>query len=521
VKALLVAVLIAALLLPACGGAPVSEVDVPTLREASTSDAVSFHPYLTTDSASSDYQGLQYASGLIRRDENTLAFVPNLAERWDISADGLIYTFHLRHDLLWSDGEPLTAFDFEWTWTQINKPENDYPYLSNLDYITSYTAPDAWTIQVVIDEAFCPALEGADAVTPLPRHIWRDLNWTDPEANPQIMAPTIGSGPYLLKEWVRSDYAIFEANPRYWRGKPQIERYIIRIVPEQEIAFTMLNSGEVDWAPLDPAQYEQTKKSPNLNVYEWWLASGSWQYIGFNLRGDLFQDVRVRQAINYGIDKEAIIRVTMHGLAKRLYSTIVPTPPFFNPDVPHYDYDLAQAKELLRETGFLNRPATNGDKPPPIRLVYGPNGNTTRQAIAVIAQDALRDLGIECEVSGYEWGAYLTLLKDADAWDMSIGGWSATLEPYWMRQIWEAAFIPDLNHIGFNDPHVEQLFQRAAHECDHQPAIYNEIQYILADQSPYVFLFQNLSYTPINKRIKGVRPTPLGVSYNIHSWYIE
>jgi ABC-type transport system substrate-binding protein len=117
-------------------------------RSVTTSDAVSFHPYLTTDTTSSTYQGLIYTGGLLRLDENTLEYIPNMAESYTISEDGLTFTFNLRQDMLWSDGIPITANDFQWTFEQVTNPDNGFPYLSQLGFITSYKALDEYTLEI-------------------------------------------------------------------------------------------------------------------------------------------------------------------------------------------------------------------------------------------------------------------------------------------------------------------------------------------------------------------------------------
>lgn len=495
------------------------------LMEATTSDAVSFHPYLTTDTGSSSYQNLVYAVSLMRRDPDTLELLPDMAESWDVSDDYLTYTFHLRDDLKWSDGMPLTSADFKFTFDKMMDPENEFPYRDNFDFLESYEAPDPHTIVVKVKEKFCPALEGVDAVQPLSKHIWENLDWKDPETNPQIMHPTVFSGPFKLVEWVKDDHVIFEANDTYHRGRPQIDKYTIRIIPEQQIAYTMLLSGEVDWAPVTPEQYDEVKADPNLNVYELWLARGSWLYVGFNLRNEPLQDVRVRHALSYALNKEQIVDKIMRGLARRLYSSVVPTNQYFNPDVPHYDYDPEMAKALLEEAGYT--PGPNGilqkdSQPLKLKLIYGPNSSKTLEKLAVVTQAQFKEIGVDVEIQSYEWGAFLDAQKKPPYdWDLTLGAWAGTLEPYWMHQIWSEDFIPDLNHVAYVNKEVESLFEEATTACDDLPRIYGEIQRILAEDSPYIFLFQSESYAALNKRVKGIRPTPLGIGYNLEDWYIE
>ncbi|MCB0121406.1 MAG: hypothetical protein KDE58_04135, partial [Caldilineaceae bacterium] len=141
----------------------------------------------------------------------------------------LTFTFHLRQNIEWSDGEPLTAEDFAWTYDQVVNPDNGFPYLSQLDFIDSYTALDTYTLQITIKEVYAPALgQMSGLIRPLPKHIWEGLDWQDPEKNPEINNPTVVSGPYKLLEWKRDQYATFEANENYWyHGAPNISKYTI------------------------------------------------------------------------------------------------------------------------------------------------------------------------------------------------------------------------------------------------------------------------------------------------------
>jgi peptide/nickel transport system substrate-binding protein len=494
------------------------------LTEADTADAVSFHPYLTTDTASSSYQGLVYAAGLERRNPDTLELEPLMAKSWTISPDYLVYTFTLRSDLKWSDGVPITSEDFKWTFDQANDPANEYPYRENFDFIKSYEAPDPQTIVVTVKNKFCPALEGVDAVTPLPKHIWEKLDWKDPEKNPEIMHPSVSSGPFKLKEWVKDDHAIFEANDSYFLGRPKLDTYTIRIVPEQSVAYTMLQSGEVDTAPVTPDQFAATKKDPDLNEYDWWLARGAWSFIGFNLRHPVLQDVRVRHALSYAFNRNDIIDKVLHGLARPQYSTIVPSSPYYNPDVPRYDYNPDMARQLLKEAGYTPGPdgilQKDGQRLS-LKLIYGPNTSKTREAISIVTQAQFKQVGVDVSIQGLEWGAFLDAQsKPPHDWDLTVAGWAATLDPHWMWQIWSPQF-PELDYVNYSNPKVADLFTQGSTQCDNRKPIYDEIQRIIAEDSPYIFISQDQSYAFFNKRIGGIRPTTIGIGYNIEQWYVK
>jgi peptide/nickel transport system substrate-binding protein len=494
---------------------------------ASTSDAVTFHPYLRTDTASGSYQGFQYAGSLVQYDPKTLESVPDSAKSWTISDDKLTYTFMLRDDLVWSDGTPMTSADYKWTFDQAIKPENKYPYVSNLQEIHSYEAPDPRTIVVKLKEPIVVGIETADAVTPLPKHVWEKLDWSDPQKNPQIMAPTIGSGPYLLQEWQKDSRAVFVANEKYYDGRPLIDTVTYRIVPSSEIAYQMLKTGEVDYAGFTPENYADAKKLPNVTVYEWWPAAASWMYLGFNLRRPPLQDVEVRRALAHAIDRDAIAEHVMLNLARPTYSAFTPSSWVYNPDVPRYDFDPEKAKSLLDQAGW--KPGTGGirqkdGQPLKLKVIFGPNTSKTAERVVTIAQQAWGDIGVQVEVTGMEWGTYLAQLRgEPFDWDVNFGVWSSTIEPHFMNQIWREDSIPSLNAGAYVNRRVEELFNQGVREFDREKRIkiYQEIQTILSTDAPYVFLTFNLSYVGINSRIGGIEPTPIGIGYNRERWYIK
>jgi peptide/nickel transport system substrate-binding protein len=516
-----------------------SDEDVTTLRthyggeyrDVSSSDAVSFHPYLTSDSASSGYQGMVYTGGLLRLDENTLEYIPNMAESYSISDDGLTFTFHLRHGMLWSDGEPITANDFKFVYDMASNPDNGYPYVSQLDFIESYEAVDDYTIQATIAEVYAPALgQISGLLTPLPRHIWEDLDWDDPETNPEINSPSVVSGPYKLVEWQRDQHVIFEANENYWyKGRPNFDRYTIEIVPDQDIEYQRLLSGESDTGIILPENLEEAKANPNINVYEWWPAAASWSFIGFNMRNEESPtyDINVRHAVNYAIDKDLMTEEIMLGQAKRQCSIYPETSWVYNPDVPCYDYDPEQAIAAFEEAGYTYQDGVMLDADGnqlTLNLIYGPNTNKIRELMAVTVQDYLSDVGVDVQIQAMEWASYLEAVtgEGTPEWDMYILGWNSTIEPHIMYTIWSQENIPSLNSTGYINEEVERLFEEGGKTYDNEirKEKYQEIQRIIAEDSPYVFLFYSKARSGQNKRIQGIIPTALGIGWNSEDWYI-
>ena len=516
----------------------VSDEEVASLRDAakfggdyrsvSTSDGVSFHPYLISDSASRGYANTVYYRGLLRYDENTLELVPNMAESYTISDDGLIFTFILRDNLKWSDGEPLTVYDYEWTYNQAIKPENEYPYLDQLNFIESLKAIDERTLEIKITEIYAPALGQVDLITPLPKHIWENLDWSDPEKNPEILHPSVVSGPYKLVEWKRDQYAIFEANANYWyHGAPSIERSTVEIVPDQDVAYQKLKAGEVDTSAVTPEKLEEARQLDNVTIYEWWSVSAVTNFIGLNLReGSPTRDINVRHGLNYAIDKGLLTEEVMLGQAKRLCSIYPETSWAFNPDVPCYEYDPDKAIEEFAEAGYTFQDGQmldeNGEQLT-LKLLYGPNTNQVRELIAVTVQDYLADIGIEVEIQALEWSSFLEAFRSENPdWDMVILGINSTPEPHTSFPWWLEKNIPEMNFSAYINKDVERLFDEAGatYDLEVRKEKYGEIQSIIAEDSPHIFLFYSKSTSAQSNRIEGIEPTRLGIGWNSEEWFI-
>jgi len=487
-------------------------------------DAKSFHPYLTTDTVSGAYQGYIYGGGsLIKYDPNTLDVVGDAAAKFTVSADKKTYTFTLR-DIKWSDGTPMTTGDYLWAYQQAIKPENKYPYLENItSSIASYTATDAKTLVITMQDAFVTGLTDADAITPLPRHIWEKLDWGDPTKNPEINAPTVGNGPWKLKEWKRDDHATFVANDLYWEGRPNIDTLTSRVFGTQALAYQALKSGEVDYSGFQPSDYKEAKTLQNVTVYDWYAANGNWTYLGFNLRRPALKDPLVRKAIAYATDRKGIIDGVVYSLGRPLYSPFPQSSWAFDGSVEHYEFDVNKAQDLFKQAGYTlsGKKLSKDGQQLTLKMLYS-SGSKTAEGVATVLQQQLGDLGIALNAQSLEFQALLdTLKKEPYDYDLSFGAWSATTEPYYMYQIWSEQSIPQLNSGAYINKQVEDLFTQSHLEFDmgKRKAIFAQIQKLIVNDEPYVFLYEGLSYTGFNKRIGGIPVGKFG-PYDMHKWYV-
>jgi peptide/nickel transport system substrate-binding protein len=404
------------------------------------------------------------------------------------------------------------------------KPENKYPYLENFGDITSFVAQDPKTLVVTLKDAFSTGLITAgSAITPLPRHIWEKLDWSDPTKNPEINAPTVASGPWKLKEWKRDDHATFVANDLYWEGRPNIDTLTSRNFGTQALAYQALKSGDVDWSSFQPSDHKEATTLPNVTVYDWYDASGTWSYIGFNLRRPALKDPLVRKAISYATDRKGIIDGVVYGLGRPLSSPFPQSSWAYSPNVERYDFDVSKAQALFTQAGYTlsNKKLSKDGQQLSLKMLY-PSASKTAEGIATVLQQQLGDLGVALDAQSLEFQALQdTLQKEPFDYDLYAAAWSATLEPYYMYQIWAEQSIPQLNSGAYVNKQVEDLFDQSHREFDMEKrkAIFAQIQKLITDDAPYVFLYESESYTGFNKRIGGVQVGKLG-PYDMHKWYV-
>jgi peptide/nickel transport system substrate-binding protein len=531
------------------------EPDVSTPRDPSLfggqyrvvqiSDIKTLHPYLPSDASSSDMASTLFIGSLINFDEDTLEIEPYLAESYEISEDGLTFTFHLRKDLKWSDGEPFTAYDYEWTYNQVMAPDSGFPHRSQYDFVSSYEAIDEHTLQIKIDEIYAPGfLYSAGMIDPLPKHIWENLDWDDPETNPEINHPSVVSGAYLLKEWERDQYIILEANPNYWyHGRPNINEYIYETIPDANAAFLKFENGEVDSTSMTPDQLEEARTFDHVTVHEWWPINTIWSFVGLNMReGYPTNDINIRHGLSYGVDKETLIEVTWGDNAERNCTVYPRTSWAHNPDVECYRYNPEKALEAFAKSGYTlvdeageafdlaliddptaERTLVNeAGEQLSLRMVYNNTSPTSENMVQIIQSD-LKKLGVEIVLNGMEWNALLDATSEAEPeWEMYLSGWRSGFEPSSGEVAWIEENIPRLNSIAYINEDVERLFQEATatYDREERKAKYGEIQDIIVSEAPYIFLYHRKQFSVKNNRIQGVEPKPVGIGWNQEDWFI-
>lgn len=488
---------------------------------ASIGDAHTLVPILASDSASADICGLVF-NGLLRYDKN-LNLEGDLAESWEIKEDGLVIIFHLRRGVLWHDGRPFAARDVEFTYNKLICPCVKTPYSGDFERVKSFEVIDDYTIRITYKEPFSPGLSSW-GMWIMPSHLFEN---EDLSATRYSRAP-VGTGPFKFKEWKTQERIILEANPDYYEGRPFLDRYIYRIIPDQASIFLELQTQGIDEVGLTPLQYARQTDTPffRKNYKRYRYPSFGYTYLGFNLHNPKFSDKRVRTAMDYAIDKEEIIRGVLFGLGRVSTGPFPPESWAYNQGVRPLPYDPAAAKRLLKEAGWGD---TDGDgwldkdgRKFEWTLMTN-QGNDPRKTTAEIIQRRLKEVGVKVEIRIVEWAAFLTEFIDKRAFDVVIMGWNLSRDPD-IYDIWHSSKQKEgeFNFIGYENYEVDAFLERGRREFDQKKRkeIYNRIHELIFEDHPCVFLYVPDALPIVHSRFKGIEPAPAGIGYNFIRWFV-
>jgi peptide/nickel transport system substrate-binding protein len=488
--------------------------------DASIGDASTLLPPLATDSASHGVAGLIY-NGLVKYDAN-LNLVGDLAESWEISPDGLTITFKLRRGVKWQDGRPFTAHDCLFTYRLMVDPKTPTAYSGDYLQVKKAEAVDDYTFRVTYPKPFAPAL-GSWGLNMLPRHL---LEGKDITQSPLGRHP-IGTGPFMFKEWQTGNRIMLTYNPEYFEGRPYLNGYIYRVIPDQATMFMELKAGNIDRMGLNPLQYIRQTDYPKFtrlfNKYKY--VSFSYVYLGYNLEDRRFADKRVRQALTHAINKQEIVEGVLMGLGQEAIGPYKPGTWFFNPDAPRFPYNPDKARALLAEAGWqLNAEGILEKEGRPFAFTILTNqGNEIRARSAEIIQRRLKDVGIEVKIRIVEWAAFIKEFINKGRFEAVLLGWTTGQDPD-LYDIWHSSKTKEgeLNFIHYNNPEVDRLLEEGRHTFDREKRkrAYFRIQEIIAEDQPYTFLFVPEALPAIHKRFRGIQPAPAGIDYNFYQWYV-
>jgi peptide/nickel transport system substrate-binding protein len=467
---------------------------------------------------------------LLFLDNYTLQLKPLVAESYEISPDKLIYTFHLRHDVKWQDGKPLTAEDVKFSYDKVMDPKVDAAdKRSYFDTVKSCEVLDPYTIRFTTTQPYFKTLEVLGTLPIVPKHI---LEKGEPDFNKHPFGrDPVGSGPYKFVRWDTGSQIVLERDPNYWGGPGHYpNRLVYQVIQEPYATAQLLKKGEIDVVDgMSPIQWERelagTRSASRLNeiVYPY----PAYSYLGFNMRKPIFADVRVRHAIDLLIPRDKILaQIFLNKYATTTSGYDPPTSPNYNHDVAPTPYDPTLAMQLLNEAGWKN---DHGDgllykdgKPFSFGLLY-PSGNPNSGKVVELIQESLGQAGIKIVLERLE---FTQLFARAGEWDFDamMGGWALDVnsDP---AQLWagsEAVIKKSSNFVGYNNPEANKLITEGKLEYDpaKRAAIYRELQKVIYNDYPVCFLFNPKVILLVSKRFQNVKIFTPRPCFDITTWWV-
>lgn len=518
----------------------------------SLSDPEQLNPLTSNDAAASEILGYVF-QGLLTRDPRTLELKPLVAaSRPVISKDKLIYTFKIRQDVHFQDGQPLTGEDVLFSIKAIKCPLVNAPFLRvYFDSVVDAELLDKYTIRFVIKEPYFLNESVLGSIDVLPRHYYDPSNllkevtvadlMKDASKSPQSVKQfaddfnknysrnPMGSGPYKFQSWKTGREIELIRDRNYWGyGKeeidqPFLDRYKYRIINNLDAALVTLKSGGLDEMGLSPIQHVRGTSSERFKrqfqKYEYFAPNYS--YIGWNNNHPIFRDKQVRKAMTYFTDRGQMVKTVLFGLGEVVEGPIYFFRPEYDKSLPSHPYDPKKALELLKAAGWSD---TDGDgildkvidgQKVAFRFEIKVNsGNPTRKSVALVLQDELRKHGIAASVRELDWTIFLADVKSRK-FDAILLGWAMSVTEPDAYQVWHSSQAANKgsNHIGYKNARVDQILEQYRREFDPRKRIelYREFQQILNDEQPYTFLFVGKSVGAVHRRMYGVEVLPGGL----------
>ncbi len=479
-----------------------------TLHLSIASNPSKLNPLIATDSSSHEITNWIFSSLLTYDKDGKIKC--ELADSYEFK-DDITLLFTLKKGITWSDGEPFSSEDVIFTYDLITSPKIYTPYADQFRYVKSVKALDKYRVEVKYKEPYFKALE-VWMSSIVPKHIL--------ESEKEIMTSKfnqhpIGTGKYTLNGFeISKDIELF-ANERYFEHKPNIDKLVYHFIPDPSTTFLMLKSQKLDLGGLDPLQIERQIDQDfrdHFSIYE--EPSMSYTYMGFNLKNPKFQNPKVREAISLAIDRKEMVDILFFGHGEICHGPFMPKTFAFNEKIKAPIQNLKKAKKLLKEAGY------NEKNPLSFEITTNSN-NKTRVYATQIIQHQLAKVGIKVTIRAMEWQAFLNTVVTPRNFEVVVLGWGLGLMPD-AYSIWHSEGIKKggFNFVGYKNDKVDALIKKGEKTVDREKlgVIYREIFKLIVHDNPYIFLYIPNSITVVNKNIKNVSPSIIGVTHNLIDW---
>ena len=499
-----------------------------TLVYCSEGSPETFNPQLSTSGTTFDASSRQLYNRLVEFKPGTTEIVPGLALHWEISDDGLAYTFHLREKVSFHSTNyftPSRHFNADDVLYSFNRQRDStspwykvsggvYKYYNDMGFnslIRDVIKLDDYRIKIVLNNPDSPFLSNMamDFASILSKEYADSVMQAGtPE---KIDVKPIGTGPFMFVKYERDAFIRYQAHPRYWRGRETLDKLVFAITVDPSVRYARLRAGEcqVMAYPL-PTDIKSMKKNPAINVDE--QPGLNTAYWSFNLRKAPFDKLRVRQAMNYAINRQAILDVIYQGTGKIADSVIPPAIWSWKAPDNVYVYNPDRAKKLLAEAGVAGGLEID-IWAMPVQRPYNPNA---RKMAELIQQD-LSKVGIKANIVTYEWGTYLKKSREGEHQTILLGWTGDNGDPdnFFSPLLSCAAAETGNNRSFWCNREFDNLIALARIEQDQakRKKLYRLAEVIFKQEAPWVTIAHSVRYQPYLKNIEGLKIDPFGGIY--------
>lgn len=447
---------------------------------AVAADVDSLHPSDFSTTIEKDILDQLYDTLMYMNPDGTHDPEPRIAESVEISDDGLDYTFHLRQDATFHDGTPVTAADAKFSLEMYMESEYQGTQVTGL---ASVDAPDDYTVVCHLENSYSPFMLGVCSV-----HI-ASKAYYEKSAEDFVNAP-IGSGPYKFVSRSSGSNIVLAAYDDYYRGAPTIKDVTYEVIPDQSTQAIALQTGEVNFATIDSSTIAQLSGNDAITITE--VPTSTFTYVAMNVEKEPFNDVKVRQAINYALNRDNIVAICYDGNAE-VNSNICAKDRFgYSEDQLQYTYDPDKAKELLAEAG-IETPVDLGE------LLVAEKYSS----LATVLQSDLAAVGLNVEIAVKEFNAYISELQNGNygitALEMTLEGDSQMLE-----MAFTTDFIGMANNARYSDPEMDEIFAktRTESDTDARKELFNQALTKAQDEAIYAVICNPLTLYAYSSDLK-------------------
>ncbi len=481
-----------------------------------------FNPLLTNNNmGNAQILGLMFEGLLAYNDDFTLK--PLLAERWDISSDGKVWTFHLKQNVRWHDNAPFTAEDVNYSMRLIMNNKYNSIYKFNTQYISSFSIIDKYTFRVVLNRSYSNFLN----IMTFPIIAKHQFEGKEDMADNMDFKP-IGTGPYKFSEFSSAKEINLTVNTEWWNeNTPYIDTIIVKILPDAETVIHSFDAKEVDVVPTKEIDWDKYNAKKNIEIKE--FMTNQYEFIAINFRNKVLQDLAVRKAMAYAIDKEKIIKEILLGHA---YKTDVPLNTkswLYRDEYELYNYNIEKAKKILEDGGWIDvnncgilEKQVDGIKTQLSFKILTNDDNQLRVNVLRNIANQLRAIGMNVIDENVEWSTIKSALEGKN-FDAILTGIDLYPNSEMAFAFHSSEIRNGQNYISYNDLLMDNLIEAAIGAVDNQEKIqaYKNLQNHIIDQLPYISLYFTSSAILYNSKLKGsISPTFFNIYEGIENWYM-